>query len=260
MNRWNFSLPESKEENKNTKSVQNEYEDETQKLKSIDELESEPKIIVKTESDQLDTITNSRQPILWGGDLSKVTNCGFGMQKNPIPPFYIKKGKDGIIYIHLYWNMQNLPAEGQIYQLLSSLKEDDVVHMHIHEIPFWRTTLFQSAITNSKATIHTFVYMLDPHPMEITKFFVWMVGDVLEPIPCDVIGLVEPSTIFCYGRGSTEGRTDSLKHDATVKQFWYDFAIQKGLLKLEEIEAIKQNKMVLIRGINSRIKAANNQE
>lgn len=259
MSKWNFKLPDS-EEVKTDNTYQNDYEDESKKLKTIDELEDIPNISVKTEADLFNEITNERQPILWGGDISKVTNCGFGMTKNPIPPFYVKKGKDGIIYIHLYWNTQNIPAEGQIYQLLSALTEEDVVHLHIHEIPFWRTTLFQSAITKSKATIHTFVYMLDPHPMEITKFFVWMVGDVLEPIPCDVIGLVEPATIFCYSRGSTEGRTDSLRHDATVKQFWYDFAVQKGLLKLEEIEAIKQNKMVLIKGINSRINNANTQE
>ena len=131
--------------------------------------------------------------------------------------------------------------------------------MHLHEVPFWRTTLFQSAIQNSKATIHTFIYMVEPDSWEVNKFFVWMVCDVLEPVPCDIVGLIDPTTIFSFSRGSTMHRTDSMDNDATLKQFWYDYAVKKGLLKLEEIEELRKNKMVLIRGINSRIEAANQQ-
>lgn len=251
-----LSLDEDSSEEKKSE-TKNTYEDESKKLKKINEIEDEnDKLSIKTESDKYLNIEEERKPILWGNE-NKVVNCFGDNIMSQVPPFFIKKGKNGIVYIHLYWNNGRTPAEGQIYHLLNSLSEEDVVHLHIHEVPFWRTTLLQSAIQNSKATIHTFVYMLEPSGWEMGKFFVWMVGDVLEPIPCDVIGLVEPTTIFSFSRGPSEGRKNSLAHDSTLKQFWYDFAVKKGLLKLEEIEELQNNKMVLIKGINSRIETAN---
>lgn len=251
MKKIDFSLITNKKENNNPT---NEIEDEDKKLTPIDSLPNDENLKMNTESFE-NTNEDKISHTIWGS--SEVQNCmGMG-QQIPKPPYVLKKGRDEKYYLHLFQNTSMTPAEGQIHQFLSSLTESDIIHIYIHEVPFHRLTLLQSAILNCKAETHTHVHMIEADSWESPKFFLWMTGKVLEPIPYSMIGLVEPKTIFSFGGTTSENRKDAITFDDSVKQKMYDHAVQKGLLKLDEIAILNEGRMVLIKDINERIKIAN---
>lgn len=196
----------------------------------------------------------------WGNEKYKLCG-GDGQSSAPLPDFSTSIGKDGIVYVHLYGGRPNDPLYcGKLYQLLMSIPEGVIVHFHIHGIVWYHTVLIQTAIKECKGEVHTFLYMCEPSPMDACMFFAWMMGKVLEPIPHDIIGLIEPYTIFDTGYGSTENKRNSMAHDSSIKQGWYDYAMDAGILTVEDISRLNNGEGLTIQGINSRIDTFNRKQ
>lgn len=191
------------------------------------------------------------------GTEQAIRNCGGPQGAGPPPPaFAASKGRDGVYHLHLFGGNKRI-AIAPVFQLLMNLDDSETINIYFHSMSWMQTTLLQSAIKNCKATTICHIYMVEPSPVQSCAFFTWMLGDILMPIPYDVIGLSEPMTIFLAGSPKTYHNDVLVACGKSLKQNWYDYAVDNGLLTLEEVIKLNEGHDITITGINTRIEAYN---
>ena len=264
MNLFNFTLDKninttSKEDNKVSLEEENISSDNLDKdieilneelHTKIEELDNKS-ISVSTESDNnIDiNIKPSRDYLTWG-----IFN-GQEQQREQPPTFTYLKNEENEYIVYLFGLREH---SGIFYQFFNNLNENDVVTLHIFDIYFEDTLLIQSALQNTKSHVITKMYMCDCDPTSSCQFFIWMLGNTLEKIPYDVISLCEPFSPFSFANSpKLPVKQNYMEIDASIKQQWYDYAVNKGLLTLEEVGMLNEGKVIFINDINNRIKNNN---
>lgn len=196
---------------------------------------------------------------MWGSK-SAILNCTGPGNNKQVSPLTIYKGKSGEYTVQ--FNRPTPERAGMFYTFMMNLTASDTVHLELLDIVPPETILLQSAIKDTKAKVITHIYMVEPNVDDSCKFFVWMLGHKLAPIPYDMISMIEPATMFGFGcsHGTVEARKNALEYDQFIKQNWYDTAMELGLLTTPEVGDLMDGKAITIEGINSRIEAANNKK
>lgn len=226
---YNFSIPEDM-------------------LTKIEDIETDLKVSTEEEHIHVEDIQEeiTRDYLMWG-----TTNGNPNQQCSPPPTFTYMKIDDNNYVVYLFELKEH---SGVFYQFLTGLSSTDNVTINIVDVNTNDTLLIQSAIKNSAANISTRMYMCDVDPISSCIFFIWMLGNTLLPVPYGMIALCEPHSPFSYASSPKLAvKQNYMDIDAHIKQQWYDYAVNKKLLTLEEISLLNEGRAVFIKDINLRI-------
>lgn len=245
------SIPENEE----VPSILADPEDDSEKLTSLNSISTEEeKIHVEDLSSDIKNDDPSYMcSLLWGGSIKNCVSSGNGEQ--PPPNFMIIQNGENVFELFIYCLKEQL---GQFYQFLTNLEPGNVVTLHFFDLSPSDSITIQSAIKNSKATIKTKMYMCDADQASGSLFFTWMTGHVLLPVPYGTIALMEPLSPFSYASSTKQSAKQNYAEiDRCIKQNWYNYAIELGLITMEEMSMLNEGKVVFIEDINTRISNAN---
>ena len=229
-------------------------------LKSIAAIEVEPasSLVFETEDLKGEDIKNTQTmfDMTWGEFYNNQGDAPKEQPKGDNIIWYCPEEKVAHIYLTKLHETSQLIT---VIDLLISSPPDIVVHLYLFasEISDYDVTL-RTAMIRSPACIHTHLLMCAPNRWDANLFFLWACGDVLEPIPFDICGLVEGYNILTdlYTESSLQ-RDLNNNMGKLVEDKKYQLAIDRKLLLPEEVVALKKGKYLILTDINQRIIEAN---